>query len=311
MDCIYIAWLREYVLAKKNVYKIGNTGNIFRRMRNYPKGSILLHMSMTPHMKIIETELIALFKTQFIWRTDLGREYFEGDFDKMRNLMHAFVDIHKFDFPRNLSINENDHIYNSAAIKIQYHFRKTFQKKIRAVNIIKSAFKKYTYRKKLIKEKLYDNTVKQFINKEIIDEKSSLLYEKDVKNLFMLRFSGFINNNASFRRDIFQKHLGELQIRNGKTVWLNKKFGHKVIQQESDNWKKYIEDYLIKDDKCFLKFSDLKKSFKLWLSINRKKDKPTIGEIKDYFSKNLCSWAHTTFRNQPVEGYKKWSLKKY
>lgn len=81
MECIYIVWLREYVLSKKNVYKIGNTGNIFQRMRNHPKGSKLLYMSITPHSKIIETGLIALFKTHFIWRTDLGREYFEGDFN--------------------------------------------------------------------------------------------------------------------------------------------------------------------------------------------------------------------------------------
>lgn len=229
MDSIYIVWLREYVLSKKNVYKIGNTGDIFQRMKNYPKGSILLHMSITPYRKIIETELIALFKIHFIWRKDLGREYFEGEFDKMRNLMHTFVDLHKFDFPRNLSIIENDHVYKSAAIKIQYYYRKLLKKKINAVNKIQYQFKKYLANKIFMENKSYEDTVIKFIDKEIINKPNELLYEKDVKNLFALRYPHLSRNNGSFR-NIFQKYLGLLQIRNSKMVWLDKKFGYKIIQ---------------------------------------------------------------------------------
>lgn len=307
MDCNYIVWLREHVLTRKNVYKIGNTGDIFNRIKNYPKGSQLLYMSMTPHKKIIETDLIAFFKTKFKHRTDLGREYFQGDYHKMRNLMHSYIDLHSFDFPQTYEI-KNDYLLNSAAIKIQYHYRRFLKKKMNAIFKIKYYYKKYLIKKSHAKNNFINDTVLQFIDKEIIDDNDQRLYEKDVKNLFILRHPD-LNMNNIFFRDMFQKHLGLLQIRNGKLVWLHKSFGHKIVKKiEDDKWKEYIDNYLTKDDDCFLTFSDLKISFKSWLSKNRKKDKPKIGEIKNYFSKHLNPWMHTKFHSKDVEGYKGWKI---
>lgn len=81
-------------------------------------------------------------------------------------------------------------------------------------------------------------------------------------------------------------------------------------KDENDHWREYINEYLLKNENCFLLFSDLKTSFKTWLNNNRKGDNPKISEIKDYFSKHLCKWIHTTdANNKTKEGYPGWSLK--
>lgn len=95
IDCNYIVQERDDYLRQINVYKIGKSKNIFKRMPGYPKGSKLLYLSVTPHMVIVENKLIELFSTLFIQRKDRGREYFEGDFQIMKNLMENMINYYE------------------------------------------------------------------------------------------------------------------------------------------------------------------------------------------------------------------------
>lgn len=87
INCNYILHERDDYNRQINIFKIGLTGNVFRRIPQYPKGSKLVFMSSSPHMELVETKLIQVFSIMFIQRLDRGREYFEGDLETMKKIM--------------------------------------------------------------------------------------------------------------------------------------------------------------------------------------------------------------------------------
>ncbi len=91
---LYILQEREHVESKKNIYKIGRTNkSIDERLHGYPKGTSLLLVIGVPQNSTVqlESELINRFKEQFKNRTDIGKEYFEGNIKDMINIMFNFV----------------------------------------------------------------------------------------------------------------------------------------------------------------------------------------------------------------------------
>lgn len=74
---IYLLCEREF--AGQDVYKIGMTENILKRMRQYPKSSQLLLALYTDDVNLHEKFLINKFGMDFKARPDIGREYFQGD----------------------------------------------------------------------------------------------------------------------------------------------------------------------------------------------------------------------------------------
>lgn len=81
---IYIFHIREFFTQNIPVYKIGRAIDIFQRKNGYPKGSKLLFCMEVSDMILIERELIDKLKQCCIQRTDLGREYFEGDINTIK-----------------------------------------------------------------------------------------------------------------------------------------------------------------------------------------------------------------------------------
>ena len=76
---IYLVREREYLRAKEEVTKAGRTGDIIRRMKEYPKGSRLLFCMMCDDYKRAETEILAMLGRLYKPRRDVGTESFEGD----------------------------------------------------------------------------------------------------------------------------------------------------------------------------------------------------------------------------------------
>ena len=76
---IYIFKLREHILLKQNVYKVGYTErNILKRLSEYPKESMCYFSINVLDCRNAELKMIKLFTKFFKNRTDIGREYFEG-----------------------------------------------------------------------------------------------------------------------------------------------------------------------------------------------------------------------------------------
>jgi len=83
-DYIYLLQEREFITSKQNIYKIGKTKqNNLNRFSQYPKGSILLFQIICNDCNITEKILIKLFDSKYIKRTDIGNEYFQGNFKNM------------------------------------------------------------------------------------------------------------------------------------------------------------------------------------------------------------------------------------
>ncbi len=94
MRGMYIVWLREHVLARVRVYKVGRTGDIWERLKKYPKGSLLVFFSEWNEeepvgLEPLEAVVLALLRgsAQVKQRRDLGTEYFEGDMRGMASLI--------------------------------------------------------------------------------------------------------------------------------------------------------------------------------------------------------------------------------
>ena len=89
---IYLLQTREFIMLNEPVYKIGQTTRGYERIKEY-KGGRLKTMYHCPNIEpvILETILIRKFDEKFIKRTDLGREYYEGDVDDMIKLIYDTI----------------------------------------------------------------------------------------------------------------------------------------------------------------------------------------------------------------------------
>ena len=89
---LYIVQEREFIKTKENVYKIGKTINMKNRMPSYPKQSIL-HMCFYcyTNIDVVEKDMIKHFDEHFKNRSDIGREYYEGNLSSMIQLFFQFV----------------------------------------------------------------------------------------------------------------------------------------------------------------------------------------------------------------------------
>jgi hypothetical protein len=83
-EAVYIIYTREFINSNKNVYKIGRTSQTFtKRFNSYPKGSILKIQKQVNDSKNIEKTIKQIFEQKFKLRTDIGQEYFEGNYKDM------------------------------------------------------------------------------------------------------------------------------------------------------------------------------------------------------------------------------------
>lgn len=89
---IYLLQEREFIKTKEQIYKIGMTRKEnHERFNQYPKGSVLLFQMICINSKSIESLIIKIFKEQFKQRKDIGNEYFEGDFNKMTDIIYSNI----------------------------------------------------------------------------------------------------------------------------------------------------------------------------------------------------------------------------
>jgi hypothetical protein len=90
---IYLLQEREFVKTKENIFKIGKTKQSNNdRIRQYPKGSVLLFQMVCCNCDNIERELLKVFKEKYTHCKDIGNEYFDGDRkDMMRTIYEKIM----------------------------------------------------------------------------------------------------------------------------------------------------------------------------------------------------------------------------
>ena len=86
-EYVYVIREREFIKTSEPVYKIGrtkqNTNNSIRRFDEYPKGSEPIFLMKVESSVKSEADMLKELKKDFKQRTDYGKEYFEGDVDKI------------------------------------------------------------------------------------------------------------------------------------------------------------------------------------------------------------------------------------
>jgi hypothetical protein len=84
VEYIYLLQEREFSESNKLIYKLGKSKqeNI-ARFRQYPKGSVLLFQKICKDCDSKENILKEKFKEKYIQHTEIGIEYFEGDYNEM------------------------------------------------------------------------------------------------------------------------------------------------------------------------------------------------------------------------------------
>lgn len=92
MGNIYIIHEREFLHTESDIYKIGRTTNIYRRNCQYPKNCSICFSRQTENVVIDEKNLINLFKSYFINKTEYGDDYFEGNIDLMIKIINDYLD---------------------------------------------------------------------------------------------------------------------------------------------------------------------------------------------------------------------------
>jgi len=92
IEYVYLLQEREFLQSNVPIYKIGRTAQEnTKRATQYPKDSVLhLHTSCSDSVKV-EKELLNYFKQKYIHRKDIGNEYFEGDFELMKNDINKII----------------------------------------------------------------------------------------------------------------------------------------------------------------------------------------------------------------------------
>ena len=76
---IYLLQTYSCIITNNTVYKIGMSNNLYRRLQDYPNGSLVYLAIECHNTKQHETNLINIFKTKFTNKPFYGTEYFEGD----------------------------------------------------------------------------------------------------------------------------------------------------------------------------------------------------------------------------------------
>lgn len=87
---LYVIQTRNCLESHKHVYKLGRSGNLSKRVRQYPLGSVVVFSIDVNLMVDAETMLLALCRIKFKQRRDFGVEYFEGD---LICIMRIFLEV--------------------------------------------------------------------------------------------------------------------------------------------------------------------------------------------------------------------------
>jgi len=91
-EFIYLIKEREFIKNNEEIYKIGKTKQMaLKRIKDYPKNSILLLYIITNDCDKKEKQIIQKFKEHFIHKKDIGNEYFLGDYNHMINIILSII----------------------------------------------------------------------------------------------------------------------------------------------------------------------------------------------------------------------------
>ena len=84
---------RECYDANNEVYKIGQSKNIYNGIQQYPNGSYVFFVIESLESKKHKDKVINLLKSNFTQKLNYGKDFFEGDKDILISLIVSYVSL--------------------------------------------------------------------------------------------------------------------------------------------------------------------------------------------------------------------------
>jgi len=289
MEYIYLLQEREFIKTDELIYKLGKSKQSnLKRFKQYPKESNLLLQTSCEDCDKIEKELIRTFKLNFKHRNDIGHEYFEGDYKKMKNIINKMVSFD--DYLDDIIFDKSIESYEEYKNSINYKIKIIITNKTSHEGYIKveegcynKIYSKYDKSKNTLMKfiKHYSNNLK-FYNYELIIKDiitTNYINNIDIHKLQYNEHPIILNNifyifdatNQSFNlteeyNDIicdsqFNKKLECLNYNeNNKNILLVDEILNKLINSNSvvDHYKKLCNNILIESSELiiFYDYSD-------------------------------------------------------
>ncbi len=188
MQYCYIVKPRSSIDANIDVYKVGRTCDMEKRIKGYQKGSKIMCCSIVHDSKFVEKQIINRFKELFKIKKDYGNEYFEGKIEDIIEEFSILTNIHlktlkniQLDAPKNIQLDTPKNIYN---VYIDQYIRK-YEKKYIVWTELKNHFIEWF--KENINDKEYKvKDIKKYFEKNVFE-----CEEKQVR-FNGVRFRGWI-----------------------------------------------------------------------------------------------------------------------
>lgn len=138
VEGLYLIHKAISIAKSEEVYKIGRSDNLLKRVHNYDNGSIVYLMVECPNSVIHEANLIEIFNKKFKNKKYYGNEYFGGNrykmisvifdylsnhFNQINYLLESFTISKKYDEDDNI-IENKDKVIHKVKEKIKTSFTK-------------------------------------------------------------------------------------------------------------------------------------------------------------------------------------------
>jgi hypothetical protein len=91
---LYLIQRGDHRKQHEDIYKIGRTNDLNRRINEYQLYFQIIAMSPIDDDRKCERELIRELKDEFEFRNDIGHEYFQGDEREMISIFNDYVSEH-------------------------------------------------------------------------------------------------------------------------------------------------------------------------------------------------------------------------
>ena len=92
VEYVYLFWDSKTSHQGPTIFKVGRTTQENnKRRRQYPEGTFILIQVACDDCTECERAILVRFREEFTWRKDIGREYFEGDYERMKELVYVYA----------------------------------------------------------------------------------------------------------------------------------------------------------------------------------------------------------------------------
>jgi hypothetical protein len=243
MEYIYLIKEREFIKTEEEIYKIGRSSQYnAKRINQYPNGSIILLIIFCGNSEEIEKFLIIEFKKLFKQRRDIGLEYFEGCFLKMRDVITE--NVKKLDnitidkFKKETQYELNKRIENIESLISERKKRNSELEQLKKKLIEKEKLKKEKEEELLLKKE----EKKKEKEEELLLKKKEKIIKKEKEHLLKIEND---KNDVNIIKDFLNyfelsDNINDYVLSREIQDWINEKKIGITMKKFGIEMKKYI-----------------------------------------------------------------------